>query len=55
MIKFLKSSIAVLITLFITTARIGMSNEELEKFPHSGNLFAIQTAVQGKPDFKFAN
>ena len=42
-------------TLFITTARIGMSNEELGKAPHSGNLFAIETDVQGKPDFKFAN
>ena len=42
-------------TLFITTARYGMSKEELEKAPHSGNLFAIQTDIQGKPDFKFAN
>ena len=42
-------------TLFITTARIGMSNEELQKAPLSGNLFALQTDVQGKPDFKFAN
>jgi len=42
-------------TLFITTARYGMSNEELQKAPHSGNLFAIQTDIQGKPDFKFAN
>ena len=42
-------------TLFITTARIGMSDEELKKAPLSGNLFALQTDVQGKADFKFAN
>ena len=42
-------------TLFITTARIGMTNQELHKAPLSGNLFALQTDVQGKPDFKFAN
>ena len=42
-------------TLYITTARLGMSSEELENAPHSGNVFALQTDVQGKPDFKFAN
>ena len=42
-------------TLFITTARIGMTDQELHKAPLSGNLFALQTDVQGKPDFKFAN
>ena len=34
---------------------LGMTKEELEKAPHSGNLFALNTDVQGKPDFKFAN
>ena len=32
-----------------------MSDEELKKAPLSGNLFALQTDVQGKADFKFAN
>ena len=42
-------------TLFITTARMGMTNEQLENTPHAGSLFAIETDIQGKPDFKFAN
>ena len=42
-------------TLFITTARMGMTSEELENKPHAGSLFALETDVQGKPDFKFAN
>ena len=42
-------------TLFITTARMGMTSEELENKPHAGGLFALETDVQGKPDFKFAN
>ncbi len=40
-------------TLFITTARMGMTNEELKKFPLAGNVFALQTNIQGKADFKF--
>ena len=32
-----------------------MTDQELHKAPLSGNLFALQTDVQGKPDFKFAN
>ena len=42
-------------TLFITTARMGMTNEQLEKTPQAGSLFALEMDVQGKPDFKFAN
>ena len=42
-------------TLFITTARVGMTTEQLENKPLSGSLFALETDVQGKPDFKFAN
>ena len=32
-----------------------MTNEQLENTPHAGSLFAIETDIQGKPDFKFAN
>ena len=34
---------------------MGMSDEEKVKYPEAGNLFAINTNYQGKPDFKFAN
>jgi sugar lactone lactonase YvrE len=39
--------------LFVTTARIGLSEETLEKYPHSGGLFRIQTDVEGVPMYKF--
>jgi len=42
-------------TLFITTARMGMTKEEIYNTPHAGSLFALETNIQGKPDFKFAN
>ena len=42
-------------TLFVTTAKMGMTDEEKVKYPEAGNLFAINTNYQGKPDFKFAN
>ncbi len=42
-------------TLFITTAKMGMSEEELSKAPLAGSIFALKTEIQGKPDFKFAN
>ena len=42
-------------TLFVTTAKMGMSDEEKVKYPEAGNVFAINTNYQGKPDFKFAN
>ena len=42
-------------TLFITTARMGMTKEEIQNTPHAGSLFALETNIQGKPDFKFAN
>ncbi|MCF7567497.1 SMP-30/gluconolactonase/LRE family protein [Sabulilitoribacter arenilitoris] len=38
-------------TLFITTAREGLSALELKKYPNSGNIFTIQIEVKGfKPD-----
>ncbi|CDZ77345.1 L-arabinolactonase [Legionella massiliensis] len=34
-------------TLYITSARMGLSDEQLLQSPLSGNLFAVQTAFQG--------
>ena len=36
-------------TLYITTARHGLSPEELERYPLSGNLFAVEPGVAGIP------
>jgi sugar lactone lactonase YvrE len=35
-------------TLFVTTARVGLSPEQLERFPLSGSLFAIDAGVPGR-------
>ncbi|MGB3420452.1 SMP-30/gluconolactonase/LRE family protein [Dolichospermum sp. FACHB-1091] len=42
-------------TLYITTASVGLSEEEIQKSFYSGDLFAIQTDVTGLPtnDFSF--
>ena len=40
-------------TLFITTARHGMTSEYLHKNPHSGGLFAIDLQIKGCKDNKF--
>ena len=37
-------------TLFITTARWGMSDDELKKNPEAGGLFSINLNVKGVPD-----
>jgi sugar lactone lactonase YvrE len=39
--------------LFVTTARIGLSEETLMEYPQSGGLFRIQTDVKGVPMYKF--
>jgi sugar lactone lactonase YvrE len=39
--------------LYITTARKGMDEAELEKYPHSGGLFRIRTGVKGVPAYAF--
>lgn len=39
--------------LFITTARDGLSDEQLEKEPLAGGLFHIQADTKGTPSFKF--
>ena len=40
-------------TLFITTARWGISEEQMKQKPQSGGLFAINLNVQGIPDYSF--
>jgi len=39
--------------LYVTTARKGMSAEQLAKYPLSGGLFRIHTKWQGMPTFEF--
>ncbi len=36
-------------TMYITTARSGMTDEQLQKYPQSGGLFVHKTSVQGTP------
>jgi sugar lactone lactonase YvrE len=36
-------------TLYITTAREGLSKEQLKKYPLSGGLFAIELPTKGVP------
>lgn len=40
-------------TLYITSARSGLSAEQFEQEPHAGGLFAIQPGTQGLPAFRF--
>ena len=39
--------------LHITSARKGMSEENLKKYPLSGGLFKVETKVTGMPTFEF--
>ncbi|WP_316568725.1 SMP-30/gluconolactonase/LRE family protein [Neobacillus sp. YIM B06451] len=39
--------------LYITTARNGMSDEELERFPHAGGVFKVKPSVKGMPTNEF--
>jgi len=39
--------------LFITTARVGMSDEALAQYPESGHLFIQKMSVKGIESFKF--
>jgi sugar lactone lactonase YvrE len=41
-------------TLFITTARTGLSTEAVEKQPLAGGIFAAQTGHRGFPCYRFA-
>ena len=42
-------------TLYITTARKSLSEDELKDFPLSGGLFAVEPGVQGVPTHFFRN
>jgi sugar lactone lactonase YvrE len=41
--------------LYITSARKGMSAEQLVKYPLTGGLFRLQTDVEGMATFNFGN
>jgi L-arabinonolactonase len=41
-------------TLFITTSRLGESEERLAREPHAGSLFAVEPGIAGLPDAPFA-
>lgn len=43
-----------LTTLYVTSARIRLSTQQLEDAPLSGSVLAIQTNVKGQPDIPFA-
>jgi sugar lactone lactonase YvrE len=40
--------------LFVTSARVGMDESSLAKYPLSGGVFQIQTQTEGMPTFEFA-
>lgn len=40
--------------LYVTSARKGMSEADLKKYPLSGGLFRVETKVEGMPTFEFA-
>ena len=44
---------ANLADLYITSAREGMTQAELERYPLSGGLFRLETGVRGMPTFEF--
>lgn len=39
--------------LYITTARVGLDDEALEKLPQSGGVFKYKTKVKGSPTYKY--
>ena len=41
--------------LFITTARVGLSEEQLQQYPLSGSLFISETKVKGLPTNFFSS
>jgi sugar lactone lactonase YvrE len=42
-----------LLDLYVTTARDGMSEEELKKYPNAGGVFKVRTATKGLPSFQY--
>jgi sugar lactone lactonase YvrE len=41
-------------TLYITSARHGLSEDQLQKEPHAGGIFAIKPGCQGIPAYRFS-
>lgn len=41
--------------LYITSARIGMDDSQLKKYPLSGGIFKVVTNLTGMPTFEFGN
>jgi sugar lactone lactonase YvrE len=39
-------------TLYVTSARKGMSESELKKYPLSGGVFKLETNIEGMPTFE---
>jgi len=39
--------------LYITTARGGLSSEQLADYPLSGGLFKLKTTIRGSPSYSF--
>jgi sugar lactone lactonase YvrE len=39
--------------LYITTARVGMSEEEIQKYPHAGGIFKVKPGVKGVKTYGF--
>lgn len=41
-------------TLFVTSARVGMTEEQLSQYPHSGNVFSLKIpGYTGSPTFRY--
>ena len=40
--------------LYITTSRLNMTPEQLERYPLSGSVFAVRTGLSGVPEPLFA-
>lgn len=40
--------------LYVTSARVGMSQADVSKYPLSGGLFRVKTKIEGMPTFEFA-
>jgi sugar lactone lactonase YvrE len=40
-------------TMYVTSARGGLSNEQLAREPHAGGLYAFTPGIRGRPAFRF--
>jgi sugar lactone lactonase YvrE len=39
--------------LYVTSARVKVTDEQLAQYPFSGGLFCIETDIEGMPTFAF--